>query len=126
MLAQAVGQTLSKYMEALLDPIFACGLTPPMADALKEMAHHIPPIRGIVQDKLLDLLSLILLRTPYRPLGCPPSRMPPLPSFARDYPGFPNEFKESEIRLALETLGRFDFSGHILNEFVRDVTARYA
>ena len=126
MLAQAVGQTLSKYMEALLDPIFACGLTHPMAEAVKEMAHHIPPIRGIIQDKLLDLLSLILLRTPYRPLGCPPSRMPPLPSFARDYPGFPNEFKDPEIRLALETLGRFDFSGHILNEFVRDVTARYA
>ncbi len=126
MLAQAVGQTLSKYMEALLDPIFACGLTPPMAGALKEMAHHIPPIRAVIQDKLLDLLSLILLRTPYRPLGCPPSRMPPLPSFARNYPGFPNEFKDSELRLALETLGRFDFSGHILNEFVRDVTAKYA
>jgi serine/threonine-protein kinase mTOR len=126
MLAQAVGQTLSKYMEALLDPIFACGLTPPMAEAVAEMAHYIPPIRGIIQDKLLDLLSLILLRTPYRPLGCPPNRMPPLPSFARDYPGFPKDFNDSEIRLALETLGHFDFSGHILNEFVRDVTARYA
>ncbi|KIW48583.1 uncharacterized protein PV06_01155 [Exophiala oligosperma] len=126
MLAGAVGQTLSKYMEALLDPIFACGLTEPMEKALEDMAHNIPPIRTTIQDKLLDLLSLILVRSPYRPLGCPPNTVPPLPSFAKDYGGFPAELKDHEITLALETLGKFDFSGHILNEFVRDVTLRYA
>lgn len=126
MLAQAVGQTLSKYMEALLDPIFACGLTQPLEEALVEMAQNIPPIRSTIQDKLLDLLSLILLKTPYRPLGCPPSRMPPLPSFAKDYGGLPAEYRDPELHLALVTLGQFDFSGHILNEFVRDVTLRYA
>jgi len=126
MLAYAVGQTLSKYMEALLDPIFACGLTPPLESALVEMAHHIPPIRSTIQDKLLDLLSLILVRSPYRPLGCPENRALPLPAFAKDYGGFPTEHKDSEITLALRTLGTFDFSGHILNEFVRDVTLRYA
>ena len=126
MLSQAVGQTLSKYMEALLDPIFACGLTLPLQEALREMAHHIPPIKNTIQDKLLDLLSLILLRQPYRPLGCPPSRVPPLPSFARDYGGMPSDYSISELHLALVTLGTFDFSGHILNEFVRDVTLRYA
>ena len=126
MLAQAVGQTLSKYMEALLDPIFACGLTPPLEEALREMAHHIPPIRSTIQDKLLDLLSLILLRTPYKPLGCPPSRILPLPPFAKDYGPLPSTYSDSEIHLALVTLGHFDFSGHILNEFVRDVTVKYA
>lgn len=126
MLAGAVGQTLSKYMEALLDPIFACGLTEPLENALEDMAHNIPPIRSTIQDKLLDLLSLILVRSPYRPLGCPPNRIPPLPSFAKDYGGLPAEYKDSEITLALMTLGKFDFSGHILNEFVRDVTLRYA
>lgn len=126
MLAGAVGQTLSKYMEALLDPIFACGLTEPMEKALEDMAHNIPPIRATIQDKLLDLLSLILVRSPYRPLGCPANTTPPLPSFAKDYGGFPAEHKDYEITLALMTLGKFDFSGHILNEFVRDVTLRYA
>ncbi|KAK5278839.1 phosphatidylinositol kinase-related protein kinase tor1, partial [Exophiala xenobiotica] len=121
-----IGQTLSKYMEALLDPIFACGLTEPMERALEDMAHHIPPIRTTIQDKLLDLLSLILVRSPYRPLGCPPNTVPPLPSFAKDYGGLPAEHKDHEITLALETVGKFDFSGHILNEFVRDVTLRYA
>ena len=126
MLAQTVGQTLSKYMEALLDPIFACGLTPPLEEALRDLAHHIPPIKSTIQDKLLDLLSLVLLRTPYRPLGCPPGRIPPLPAFARDYGGMPTDYRDSEVYLALTTLGNFDFSGHILNEFVKEVTTKYA
>lgn len=126
MLAYAVGQTLSKYMEALLDPIFACGLTEPLEMALVDMAHHIPPIRPVIQEKLLDLLSLILVRTPYKPLGCPKDRAMPLPSFAKNYGGLPIETRDSDIVLALKTLGTFDFSGHYLNEFVRDVTVRYA
>jgi FKBP12-rapamycin complex-associated protein len=126
MLSLAVGQTLSKYMEVLLDPIFACGLTKPLEQALIDMAHYIPPIRATIQEKLLDLLSLILVGSPYRPLGCPENRMPPLPAFAKDYGGFPTEHTNSEVVLALSTLGTFDFSGHVLNEFVRDVTIRYA
>jgi FKBP12-rapamycin complex-associated protein len=35
------------------------------------------------------------------------------------------EQKEAEVALALHTLGSFDFSGHVLNEFVRDVAIRY-
>jgi serine/threonine-protein kinase mTOR len=126
MLSYAVGQTLSKYMDALLDPIFACGLSKPVEQALVDMAHYIPPIRAAVQEKLLDMLSLILIETPYRPLGCPDNRIPPLPSFAKDYGGFVGEHSNAEIALALWTLGTFDFSGHILNEFVRDVTVRYS
>ena len=119
MLSYAVGQTLSKYMDALLDPIFACGLSKPVEQALVDMAHYIPPIRAVVQEKLLDMLSLILVGTPY-------NRIPPLPSFAKDYGGFAGEHSNAEIALALWTLGTFDFSGHILNEFVRDVTVRYS
>lgn len=126
MLAFAVGQTLSKYMEALLDPIFACGLTEPLEMALVDMAHHIPPIRPVIQERLLDLLSLILVKHPYKPLGCPKDRSMPLPSFAKDYGGLPTDLKDADIVLALRTLGTFDFSGHYLNEFVRDVTVRYA
>ena len=125
MMSIAVGQVLSKYMEALLDPIFACGLSESLIQALVDMAHYIPPIRKVVQEKLLDLLSLILCGTPYRPLGCPDSRVPPLPSFAKDYGAFPSEHSDAEIALALHTLGSFDFHGHFLNEFVRDVTSRY-
>ena len=38
----------------------------------------------------------------------------------------PTEYKDSEVYLALTTLGNFDFSGHILNEFVKEVTTKYA
>ncbi|KAJ6179555.1 PIK-related kinase FATC [Penicillium mononematosum] len=124
MLSLAVGQALSKYMEALLDPIFACGLSKSLTQALVDMAHYIPPIKPMIQEKLLDMLSIILCGTPFRPLGCPENRLPPMPSFAKDFA--PHELhSDSDIALALHTLGSFDFSGHILNEFVRDVAINY-
>ncbi|EEH19714.1 hypothetical protein PABG_01973 [Paracoccidioides brasiliensis Pb03] len=125
MLSLAVGQTLSKYMEALLDPIFACGLSESLTQALVDMAHYIPPIKATIQEKLLDMLSIVLCGTPFRPLGCPENRPPPMPSFAKDYGPFLQEPTDSEIALALHTLGSFDFSGHILNEFVRDVAITF-
>lgn len=111
MLSSAVGQTLSKYMESLLDPIFACGLSPSLTQALVDMAHYIPPIRATIQEKLLDMLSIVLCGTPFRPLGCPENRLPPMPSFAKDLGSPLQERSENEIALALHTLGSFDFSG---------------
>ncbi|KAF3491110.1 phosphatidylinositol 3-kinase tor2 [Arthroderma uncinatum] len=125
MLSLAVGQTLSKYMESLLDPIFACGLSKSLTQALVDMAHYIPPIRATIQEKLLDMLSIVLCGTPFRPLGCPESRLPPIPSFAKDFGSLPQDRSDSEIALALHTLGSFDFSGHVLNEFVRDVAIKF-
>ncbi|KKZ57818.1 FKBP12-rapamycin complex-associated protein [[Emmonsia] crescens] len=125
MLSLAVGQTLSKYMEALMDPIFACGLSESLTQALVDMAHYIPPIKATIQEKLLDMLSIVLCGTPFRPLGCPENRPPPMPSFAKDYGTFLQEPTDSEIALALHTLGSFDFSGHVLNEFVRDVAITF-
>ncbi|KAI2189712.1 phosphatidylinositol kinase- protein kinase tor1 [Ophidiomyces ophidiicola] len=125
MLSLAVGQTLSKYMESLLDPIFACGLSKALTQALVDMAHYIPPVRATIQEKLLDMLSLVLCGRPFLPLGCPDNRLLPMPSFVKDSAPQPQEATDTEITLALLTLGSFDFSGHILNEFVRDVAIKY-
>ncbi|KAL9028784.1 MAG: hypothetical protein Q9196_002897 [Gyalolechia fulgens] len=125
MLSIAVGQTLSKYMEALIDPMFACGLSPSLTQALVDMAHYIPPIKPMIQDKLLDLLSIVLCGRPFKPLGCPENKIPPIPAFAKDLNLSVADHKDSEIALALRTLGSFDFRGHQLNEFVRDVAIRY-
>ncbi|KAL9596585.1 MAG: hypothetical protein Q9219_005712 [cf. Caloplaca sp. 3 TL-2023] len=125
MLSIAVGQTLSKYMEALMDPMFACGLSPSLTQALVDMAHYIPPIKPMIQEKLLDLLSIVLCGRPFKPLGCPESKMPPIPAFAKDFNLSVADHKDSEIALALDTLGAFDFRDHQLNEFVRDVAVRY-
>ncbi|OBT84901.1 FKBP12-rapamycin complex-associated protein [Pseudogymnoascus sp. 03VT05] len=126
-LAAAVGQTLSKYMEALLDPIFACELTPKLTQALVDMAFHIPPVTSIIQERLLDMLSNILCGEPFKPLGAPtPNSIAAVPIVSKDSKD-PQayEHRQAEIKLALNTLGSFDFSGHVLNEFVRDVAIKY-
>jgi FKBP12-rapamycin complex-associated protein len=113
MLAIAVGQSLSKYMEALLDPMFACGLSQSLTQALVDMAHYIPPIKPMIQEKLLDLLSLVLSGRPFKPLGCPENKPPPIPAFAKDF-NLQADHKDTEIALALNTLGTFDFAGAYL------------
>lgn len=126
-LAVAVGQTLSKYMEALLDPIFACELTPKLTQALVDMAFYIPPVKATIQERLLDMLSKVLCGEPFKPLGAPTpntlSAVPIIPKDAKDPHVY--EHRKAEVKLALNTLGSFDFSGHILNEFVRDVAIKY-
>jgi FKBP12-rapamycin complex-associated protein len=126
MISIAVGQALSKHMLSLLDPVFACGLSESLTQALVDMAHYIPPAKPIIQEKLLDLLSQVLSGRPFMTLGSPfhATSMPQI--WTRDHKDLAIiEAKEIEITLALHTLGSFDFSGHILNEFVRDVTLRY-
>jgi FKBP12-rapamycin complex-associated protein len=126
-LAVAVGQTLSKYMEALLDPIFACDLTPKLTQALVDMAFYIPPVKPIIQERLLDMLSVVLCGEPFKPLGAPqPNTLSSVPVIAKDAKD-PQayEHRKAEVKLALNTLGSFDFSGHVLNEFVRDVAIKY-
>ncbi|TPX18728.1 uncharacterized protein E0L32_002585 [Thyridium curvatum] len=126
-LAVAVGQTLSKYMEALLSPIFQCELTPKLTQALVDMAFYIPPVKAVIQERLLDMLSKVLCGEPFRPLGAPhPNTLSSVPVIAKD-PKDPQayEHRKAEVKLALNTLGSFDFSGHVLNEFVRDVAIKY-
>ncbi|WPH02862.1 Hypothetical protein R9X50_00573000 [Acrodontium crateriforme] len=129
MISIAVGQTLSKYMEALLDPIFACGLSKALTQALVDMAHYIPPVKATIQEKLLDLLSRTLCGRPFQTLGHPThgQGLPPIYTKEIRDQRDPQHFdhKDQEISLALHTLGSFDFSGHVLNEFVRDVAIRY-
>lgn len=126
-LAVAVGQTLSKYMEALLDPIFACDLTPKLTQALVDMAFYIPPVKPTIQERLLDMLSTVLCGEAFKPLGAPqPNTLNAVPIIAKDAKD-PQvyEQKRAEIKLALNTLGSFDFQGFVLNEFVRDVAIKY-
>ncbi|KAI6250061.1 Serine/threonine-protein kinase tor2 [Erysiphe necator] len=126
-LAQAVGQTLSKYMEALLDPIFACELTPKLTQALVDMAFYIPPVKKTIQIRLLDMISKVLCGEPFKPIGAPTSNSissaPVVPKDSKDPLAF--EHRQSEVKLALNTLGSFEFSGYVLNEFVRDVAIKY-
>ena len=126
MLSVAVGQALTRYVEdGLLDVMFACGLSDALTAALVDMAHYVAPVKPQIQSKLLDLISLVLCNKPFKPLGCPDNRLPPIPSFASQWQSSGIVHGDHEVALALRTLGDFDFKGHMLNEFVRDVALPY-
>ena len=126
MLSIAVGQAMTKFIEdGLLDVMFACGLSDSLTQALVDMAHYVAPVKPQIQEKLLDLISLVLCNKPFKPLGCPDNRLPPLPQFAKEWQQNGIAHGDAEIALALHTLGSFDFRGHTLNEFVRDVALSY-
>lgn len=126
MLATAVGQALRPHMHELLDMMFSCGLSEPLRRALVDLAHYIPPLLPTIQDRLLNLLSMILSGKPFRPPGSP-QKLQITNSTARETrEAHASEVKVSElVTLALTTLGTFDFTNHVLNEFVRDCVISY-
>lgn len=121
MLATSVGPNLTRFLHDQLDLIFACALSEPLHQALVAIARHIEPLLRTVQDRLLDMLSLILTGQSYRPIGAPPTPA------ARQDPAAAGSVPRdaTQIKLALDILGSFDFSGHVLNEFVRGAALPY-
>ena len=122
-LATAVGEQVEHDVHDMLDMMFACGLSSALVAALEQVVQAIPVLLPIVQDRLLNMLSQILIGVPYRPLGAPlPRRAPVQPFVIHNAP----DAKGVELlTVALQTLGTFDFTGHILNEFVRNCTLPY-
>ncbi|BGP07821.1 phosphatidylinositol kinase-related protein kinase tor1 [Rhodotorula toruloides] len=136
MLAQSVGQALTKHMHELLDLMFAYGLSPALETALTQLGRDIPPLLPEIQERVLNLVSQILANEPFIQAGAPRR-------FHRhDYPmPTPEHRDENQVILALEVLGSFNFKGvfqvnraappaelgdeHSLGEFVRDHVARY-
>ncbi|KAI8981018.1 armadillo-type protein [Pilobolus umbonatus] len=125
-LASAVGQALTKYLHDLLDLMFNCGLSEPLVTALSDIADHIKPLAGIIQERLLNVISITLSGQPYKQPGAPINRtiIQAVERPLRE--GTTGDGKDNEtIVLALTTLGSFDFSNHVLNEFVRDCIVNY-
>lgn len=121
--ALAVGTRIERDVHDMLDMMFACGLSTALVSALEKIVHAIPALLPIVQERLLMMLSYILIGVPYRPLGAPlprhGGRPPPVLHVS------PDAKTIETLTIALQTLGSFDFSGHILNEFVRNCTLPY-
>ncbi|CAO3650716.1 unnamed protein product [Cunninghamella blakesleeana] len=126
MLATAVGQALTKYMHDLLELMFSCGLSESLVSALSNVADRIKPLSPVIQDRLLNVISITLSGQPYKQPGAPSNRniIQTIDRPIRE--GTNNDTKDyAVIALALKTLGSFDFSGHVLNEFVRDCIVNY-
>ncbi|KAI0091642.1 phosphatidylinositol 3-kinase [Irpex rosettiformis] len=134
MLASAVGPNLTKLLHDQLKLMFDCELSEPLHHALVAIAKHIPPLLRTIQERLLDMLSTILSGKSYKPLGAPPTALLRTETsgnaiaMARDHSateGAATAYRPETITLALTILGSFDFSGHVLNEFVRDNALPY-
>jgi FKBP12-rapamycin complex-associated protein len=111
MLATAVGQALTKYMHELLDLIFSCGLSVKLTQALVDLSHYIPPLLPTIQERLLNMISIVLSGRPFKPLGSPANAQPAVPVLTRQHKdGMTAEDRDAEITLALHTLGSFDFT----------------
>ncbi|KAF9437779.1 phosphatidylinositol kinase- protein kinase tor1 [Entomortierella beljakovae] len=116
-LAQAIGQPMESYLPELLDLMLSTGLSEPMCQTLTDLTTHIPHSLANIQDRLLNMISLILSGTQYRDPGAP---KPKKNIHARSSSYFPEAPSTETIILALRTLGSFNFSEHRLSEFVRD------
>lgn len=68
MLAEAVGTILLKekdYMHEIIEQMFAGGLSKILTDSLSDLIKYIPELKYEIQERLLDLLSLILTQKPF-------------------------------------------------------------
>ncbi|CAO3647953.1 unnamed protein product [Mucor fragilis] len=126
MLATAVGQALTKYLHDLLDLMFHCGLSEPLVAALSNIADRIKPLSPVIQERLLNVISITISGQPYKQPGAPTNRtiIQTVERPLREN-GLGDAKDNDTIVLALTTLGSFDFSNHVLNEFVRDCIVNY-
>ncbi|KAI9320096.1 armadillo-type protein [Dichotomocladium elegans] len=125
-LAIAVGQALTKHVHDLLDLMFNCGLSESLVEALSKIADRIKPLAPVIQDRLLNVISITLCGQPYKQPGAPTNRnsMQTVERPIRESGA--TDGKDYDIIVhALKTLGSFDFSNHVLNEFVRDCIVNY-
>ncbi|KAI9341262.1 armadillo-type protein [Zopfochytrium polystomum] len=120
MLALAVGPALTQYMPDLLDHIFAGSFSESLRQALVDLSQQIPPFLPVIQERLLNMLSLILFGEPYRHPGAP-SKKDAHPGPSRDS----LERNPDAIILALQSLGSFDFSGFMVQELIRECAHTY-
>ncbi|PIK33481.1 target of rapamycin [Apostichopus japonicus] len=71
MLARAVGETLTKDVKELLEPMLTTGLSPALTAALHNLAQQLQKLKKDIQDGLLKMLSLVLMHKPLRHPGTP-------------------------------------------------------
>ncbi|CAD6976866.1 unnamed protein product, partial [Tilletia controversa] len=116
-LAIALGERLI-YSAELLRLMLTCPISAELVDALEKMVDSDGSLKPRVQDRLLDHIALVLIKKPEGSAVSPPrsrrgSRDSASPEIVED---------TGAIVIALNTLGSFDFNGHMLSNFVRSCT----
>eukprot|EP00736_Rhodelphis_marinus_P007859 Rmarinus@m.12108 len=128
MLAGAVGSSMAPQVSTMLDQMFSQGLSAPLTAALADLGKILPTLLPAIQERLLDMLSVILARSPYRHIASTSGAGASSSSAAASS----STATASEtlhdpvmIKLALQTVGSFDFQGHALAGFVRESVVWY-
>jgi phosphatidylinositol kinase/protein kinase (PI-3 family) len=73
LLAQALGPALNQYMNDILGLMFETGLSPTLTQCLTDIVKYVPSYLPVIQERLLDLLSVVLSGKPYYHSGTPAS-----------------------------------------------------
>lgn len=63
-MSQAVGAEVETYLVPILPVMFATEFTQKLIDTLATVARHVPTVKQVIQDNLLNTLSLILAKEP--------------------------------------------------------------
>ncbi|KAG5419194.1 TOR1 [Candida metapsilosis] len=145
-LSVAVGPALTKHLQRdILDMMFAnCSLSKHMQNVLQTLIINIPTLTNVINEKLLNLLSLVLSGRGFHPPGSPYGTIKVKQNLAkncrlimisRDTGMSINTIKSDPQRYqrldnaiivqALEMLAAFEFENYQLNEFVRFCTITY-
>ncbi|KAI9501402.1 phosphatidylinositol kinase- protein kinase tor1 [Coemansia sp. RSA 1358] len=66
-LASAMGPALTRYMREILDLMFTTGLSKALCDSLAVLEREVNQLQPAIQDRLLDMVSIILVNVPFRP-----------------------------------------------------------
>ncbi|KAF9622962.1 hypothetical protein IFM89_035677 [Coptis chinensis] len=119
--AKAMGTTMEPHIRGLLDPMFSAGLSSTLVDTLEQVTDSIPSLLPTIQDRLLDSISLVLLKSPY-----PHSRTGVNRGTIVNNPQQVSEPSGSAlVQVALQTLSCFNFKGHELLEFASESVVVY-
>mmetsp|Transcript_11561 Transcript_11561/g.42284 ORF Transcript_11561/g.42284 Transcript_11561/m.42284 type:complete len:2481 (+) Transcript_11561:259-7701(+) len=106
---------MSEHCSRLLPDMFNAGLSQELVSSLSELAATSPSLLPLIRERLLNLVSLVLVQRPYHP--------------GADANGTAAHSSGTHtpilIRRALETLGTFDLDAGSLLEFLCDSVLIY-
>ncbi|XP_054720357.1 serine/threonine-protein kinase mTOR-like [Uloborus diversus] len=125
MLARAVGHAIMNDIKELLEPMLATGLSPALTASMRELATQIPQLKKDIQEGLLKMLSIILMRRSLRHPGMPKHLANQSSSSSQHHQNLLETTDVASVTLALKTLGSFDFQGRPLMMFVRCCAESY-
>ena len=114
LVVRAQKHSLTEDVRKLLPQLLATGLTRGLTEVFEQIVAHIPSLKTDVLDGLMgELYTLLLNRT--LPDKLAPPTPPPLPDGLIHV----SAANVALIKLALQTLGGFDFQRHALQMFMQ-------